>query len=71
MRVTLGEDIPGLRFFGIVIAFWPRLFIGTVERAVQVYGSIRAKRFGELPKAEQEKIEARYHRMRPEKLDVN
>ena len=27
------------------------------------------KRFGKLPKAEREKIEARYHRMKPEKLD--
>ena len=27
------------------------------------------KRFGKLPKAEQEKIEAQYHRMKPEELD--
>jgi len=27
------------------------------------------KRFGKLPKAERKKIEARYHRMKPEKLD--
>ena len=27
------------------------------------------KRFGKLPKVEQEKIEAQYHRMKPEELD--
>lgn len=27
------------------------------------------KRFGKLPRAEREKIEVRYHRMKPQKLD--
>lgn len=36
----LGEDIKGWSFGPIIVAFWPRLFVGTRKSALNVYGSV-------------------------------